>query len=525
MSIRIGLRQLIESIVLEEGFKDDLRYLVEKFPDHAADLESLGSKPKWIVWLAARFGEKPSKKETHPFEDAIETIKNFSKKDAAIGEKYRANAQFKSSIDEAFPLDKRSWNTPSDITTMSADEMETILGLSERKKQRIEVNVPEESMESDRVGKVGPWNLWMPTTRERSCKIAQYDPITKNPKTTWCTARMAGSNLFYNYIGRPGADITLFYIIKDEPEEVFDWLSVGFVNGKPSLEGKSGGISVDRDNEGLTSSRLKDILGSDYEQIMNKLGEKNKSLGGKHPARSKIADAAKSLEGLEYLTRGVSAEESTDLKKMVLQQQEISPEVLAVLANEPEFEVRWSVSEDSNTPAGALAALARDRKFRVRRGVARNKSAPAEVLKALARDRKFEVREAVAENSNTPAEALAALARDPEYGVRWEVAENSNTPAEALEALALDPSFSIRTRVAENSNTPVEVLTALARDPEYAVRLSIASNNSTLIEVLEALAGDENSKVASQAKLNLNNRKKKEALGESRLRQLIRLMV
>jgi len=55
--------------------------------------------------------------------------------------------------------------------------------------------------------------------------------------------------------------------------------------------------------------------------------------------------------------------------------------------------------------------------------------------------------------------------------------------------------------------------------------LSIASNNSTLIEVLEALAGDENSKVASQAKLNLNNRKKKEALGESRLRQLIRLMV
>jgi hypothetical protein len=42
MSIRIGLRQLIESIILEEGFKDDLRYLVEKFPSQAADLESLG---------------------------------------------------------------------------------------------------------------------------------------------------------------------------------------------------------------------------------------------------------------------------------------------------------------------------------------------------------------------------------------------------------------------------------------------------------------------------------------------------
>jgi len=532
MSIRIGLRQLIESIILEEGFKDDLRYLVEKFPDHAADLESLGSKPKWIVWLAARFGEKPSKKETHPFEDAIETIKNFSKKDAAIGEKYRANPQFKSSIDEAFPLDKRSWNTPSDITTISADEMETILGLSERKKQRIKVNVSEKDMESDRVGKVGPWNLWMPTTRERSCKIAQYDPDTLKPKTTWCTARMAGSNLFYNYVAKPGSDVTLFYIIKDNPEEVTDWLSVGFVNGEPEFSGKDGSISVDRDNKGLTSSLLKNILGSGYEQIMNKLGEKNKSLGGNHPARAKVADAAKSLKGLKYLIRGVSAEESTDLKKMVLKSSEISPEVFAALAIDKDVEIRLGVAENKNTPPEVLATLAKDADKKVRKLIARNTRTPAEALIALSSDKDRGVLWAVAENNKAPTKALIALwrasIRQKDLEIKRSVAKNSRTPELVLTALSRGEDFdhsTVRASVAKNDKTNASILKHLSRDESENVRTAVAENEKTPIEVLEVLAGDKNWFVASAAEIALKNRKKKEALGESRLRQLIRLMV
>lgn len=263
MISKFFLRRLVESVLLE-GFKDDQRYLIEKYPDHTQDLEGL--QPKWISWLTARFGERPKTEETHPFEDAIVTIKNFSKKDAGLSVKYAAPGTeekpnvFKASVDEAFPPEDRSWKSPTDVAQMTVDEMELILGLSERKKESFKTEVSEEEMESDRVGKVGPWNLWMPTTKERSCKIAGYDPVTRRPKTTWCTARMAGSNLFYNYIGRPGTNMTLFYVIKDNPADDKDWLSVGFINGEPVLEGEYGGISVDRANAGLTERSLRAAL-------------------------------------------------------------------------------------------------------------------------------------------------------------------------------------------------------------------------------------------------------------------------
>jgi hypothetical protein len=54
---------LVEAVILE-GFKDDQRYLTEKYPEHAQDLESL--PPKWIGWLTARFGERPKTEEIHP---------------------------------------------------------------------------------------------------------------------------------------------------------------------------------------------------------------------------------------------------------------------------------------------------------------------------------------------------------------------------------------------------------------------------------------------------------------------------
>ena len=102
---RARLRVLVESVLLE-GFKDDQRYLVEKYPDRARDLSSL--QPKWIAWLTARFGESPRIEETHPLEDTIVTVLNFSRKDAAIGEKYRSNEQFRTAIDSQFPPDTRS---------------------------------------------------------------------------------------------------------------------------------------------------------------------------------------------------------------------------------------------------------------------------------------------------------------------------------------------------------------------------------------------------------------------------------
>lgn len=98
------IRSIISELILE-GFKDDQRYLQEKYPQSADKIGDLS--PKHISWLIARFDDSPSKDETHPFEDVIVTLSKFAKKDSGIGEKYKTNEQFRNAIDTAFPPESR----------------------------------------------------------------------------------------------------------------------------------------------------------------------------------------------------------------------------------------------------------------------------------------------------------------------------------------------------------------------------------------------------------------------------------
>jgi hypothetical protein len=480
------IRSLVSSVILE-GFRDDQARLAELYPEHAQDINNL--QPKWVAWLSARFGDSPKVEETHPFNDAIVTIVNFAKKDNSLGAKYRDSEQFRNAIDTKFPPEKRQWQSPNDVTTMSVDEMETILSLSERKKQRFDVEESDMGFEGDRIGKVGPWNLWMPTTRENSCKIVGSDPVTLEPKTTWCTARTSGSNLFYNYVGRPGQEITLFYVIRDEPRESSDWLSVGFVNGEPVLDGKRGGVSVDRENDGLTEPSLRSALGSDYSRIMDILTQKNRALGGKHPARQKIADAAKDTNALEYLTKGLSKDEATDLKKLVASEPSLSPEIALLLSGDDDKVVRKQVAKNKRTPPGVLNRLASDKDRGVRVTVANNTSTPPLVLTRLASDKDFVVMSDATRNPNIPIEVLTRLASIPDH-VRA-VALNTVTPVEILARIASDKDAVARVHVAGNPSTPAEVLTRLASDKGYDVRLSVTNNKNTPPDVLASLASDE----------------------------------
>ena len=242
------LRKLIESI-LAEGFKDDSEFLSVKY-DYP--VESL--TPKHVQWLMPRFGDNASIPPGHSFSDVIDVLNTFIKESGVLSSKYRDNETFRSDIDRAFPAKK--WASPADFLTMSSDDMVKILDMSKKKKQRFEINdmsLPE----SDRIGKIGEWNIWLPSSRENSCKIAGFDPITMKPKTDWCTARTGGSNLFYNYVA---GDIFLFYVIKDNPAQANDWISLGYKDKKLLLPSEHGGYSVNRDNSGLTKSLCIKIL-------------------------------------------------------------------------------------------------------------------------------------------------------------------------------------------------------------------------------------------------------------------------
>lgn len=484
-------------IALTSSFDDpDLVEKIGKVADH----KKAGSV--LVKWLESRFISK-TVPEIHQIEDVIVSVLGFLDSFEVVENKWKADPEFKKTVSDYFQ--KPEWIKANSILgiipLMSSDEIETLMGLAKRERQNFDVNVSEEEMESDRVGKVGSWNLWMPTTRERSCKIAQYDPVTLQPKTTWCTARMAGSNLFYNYVGRHGVNIILFYIIRDQPAETEDWLSVGFINGKPELSGKSGGVSVDRENSGLNAERLQSILGEDYGKIMGLLAEKSASVGGKHPAREKIAAAASSVKDLQRLVKGLSKDEARDLKINLLNEPEIDSDIYWALAYDPDKAVQIAVAQSTRTPADVLEDLAVNGSEGAKVAVAGNTSANLETLEYLSLDHHESVKLAVSQNGYAPAaavknlanasnpetraivaivsrdaETLMQLASDEDFSVRYRVAKNLSAPPDALVLLAQEDHQNIRRNVANNMQAPKEALTILANDPVYSVRQDALSN-------------------------------------------------
>jgi len=481
------LRQLISSLLIE-GPEQDRQSLIAKYPASEDRLRIL--PVKFITWLWDRFGDNARQEEIHPFEDAIVTINNFAKADASIGAKWKSNEQFKKAVEEAIP--ERRWSTPTDIKTMTVDEMETIIGISQRKKQRFDVQKEDTSFESDRVGKVGPWNLWMPTTRENSCKIAQYDPASMKPKTTWCTARTDGSNLFYNYVGKKDQDVTLFYIIKDEPRDSNDWLSLGFVNGKPDLDGKDGGVSVNRDNKGLTRKSLKNALGTDFDQVINALKQKNEQLGGKHPAAKKIEEATKSVEAYEDLVRGLSTQEKFDLTYSMLTTYEegASKDVLIKLADDKDEDIRRQIAGYKNAPTEILEKLVKDKDKYVKLAVLNNKTAPKDLLTKLATSEDHEIRSAISTNTSTPPETLIKLSNDTNMDVKAGVLTNKSCPKDLLTKLANSENEKFRYYISKNTSTPPETLAKLAEDEKEEIRKEAASNLSAPPELKIKLLED-----------------------------------
>jgi hypothetical protein len=489
--------------LLAEGPELDRAELIKKFPDKSVDISGL--PPKWIIWLNDRFGVAPKREETHPFSDALPTVKLFSTKEAAITQKWKSNEQFKKSVfdDELFSDTGESFS-PADPTKLTVDQLERLLALSERKKQRFDIDAGSSSVETDRVGKVGRWNIWMPTTRENSCKIAGYDPVTMKEKTTWCTARMSGSNLFYNYIGRQGSEITLFYIIADDPKLDSDWLSVGFVNGRPELKGQNGGLSVDRSNKGLTDKSLITILGSDHKQIMQMMVRKNESLGGRHPSRSKVEAAAQSVNALQDLIRGLSEEEEEDLLFVVLDEDKISKEVFTQLVNHKNAKISQRAVENEDIPAELLAQLGSHESVNVRRSIARHTKTPAETLIQLSKDKNQFVRQQVAQNKNVPNEVFVQFAKDESEEIRSIVAKNPSTPVEILAQFAEDESANVRGIVAQKENVPPEILTKLAKDTSKIVRQQVARNENVPAKALSWLARDTTEWIRDAAASNPN---------------------
>lgn len=154
-------------------------------------------------------------------------------------------------------------------------------------------------------------------------------------------------------------------------------------------------------------------------------------------------------------------------------------------------------AEVAARPIGAdtLAVLADDPKWEVRQGVAHNAQTPPQLLETLAADDCGEVRAAVAYHPHTPPAALEALAADDYWWVRFCVAANTSSPIETLLSLTDDEDPDISGEAAQNTNMPSTRLDTLAAHEHYAVRAGVALHTAASVRLLEKLAGDDDGDV------------------------------
>ena len=250
--------------------------LKTKFPELSQDFDALNEQ--FISWVISRFGESASLKETHPISDCITTLKSYQEKLAGIHQKYTSNLEFKTDVDSEVGV------APNKVKELTVDQMEEIIGISQREKGGIKI--PDNYKPKQFIGKFGSWNLWMPETREDSIVIAGYNKTTMKPDTTWCTARIAGSNLFYSYAG---VGIILFYAIKEgaKPGDSDAYQSIGWINGEPVYNG-SGTETVNAANIGMTEAEHEQIFGNEFGAIYAAMEAQVTGIGGDHPVQKKF---------------------------------------------------------------------------------------------------------------------------------------------------------------------------------------------------------------------------------------------
>jgi hypothetical protein len=548
------ISSLVRRILLE-GYQDDLKQLQDRFPEQLDVLSAppfTGPKgPKWTAWLSARF-LTGARGEPLPMEHVAYTLKDFEQLAEQRLVALWNQPAFKTAVDQQIPPARRNWTSPTDITNMSASDMDTLLQLAAqadaKKRDRLGIDYETVSVDGDRLGTVGPWTLWMPTTRENSCAIVRV----KNPFTsqmvpspcTWCTAKTDGSNLFYHYVARREANIILYYVIKQDAQRGDDYISIGFLNGEPVLRGEFGGVTVNCENNGLTESRLRDIFGSHYDTIMNILTSKSREIGGQHPAKQKIVAATQSLEALNYLIRGVGKEERADMAKTVLEwdpgnmNPQVAAKCLELLINSKNDGAKIIAAQHPYCPPHILEKLSDDENPYVKSSAISNPNYPPHILENLSEDVDYVVRKAVAQNRNCPPHILEKLSDDENEDVRTYVARNPNCPPHILEKLFDDDNnyvsyYALRNpnlppkikndwellsnhknpwiimHVAENRNCPPHILEKISlfdnkKDPNIAARIRLVKNPACTPKALENLVN--NTKRKDMKKLVIKHR-------------------
>jgi hypothetical protein len=514
----------LAQIILELLESKKINALIQKYPDLQVAVDAGINNIQYLNWIVKRGGDEP-------IEDIIGVITTFDKNKRRLKDKgYSSDIYAYKSVGEI-----RQAFEQMDPTSVD-DEVK--------------------ASQTDILGKFGDWTVVMPHTRESSCAWGTG--------TTWCTAATKTQNMFLNYVGRKNQNVVLYYLIQSGQSTRINpnsKLSVGFVDGQPVLDGKNGGISVNVSNRGLTEQDLQQILGQQYEPIMQSMTDHAGGIKGVHPAKKEMERAAQDVQYLKSLTKKMKPDTLLDFYERILEYdpatevlmllaqsgnrqlqkkivrlppdppwaipkpRELSPEVLKVLARSKDRLIQKIVAKNPSTPPETLKDLAQERNAGVVNRVAMNPSTPLETLNQLVRSNNWDIKKYVAKNPSAPPEVLKDLVRSNNWDIIFAVLQNPSTPPETLKDLAKDEDW--WSLIVKHPNTPPEALKGLAQngDLDWYLQEEIAAHPNTPIDVIKWWAQIyDRPRLQQIAQKNLDNRLEQMTEVKKRFQQLAGLI-
>ena len=154
------------------------------------------------------------------------------------------------------------------------------------------------------------------------------------------------------------------------------------------------------------------------------------------------------------------------------------PEILTILSDCEDMQIRWGVAKSHHTPAAVLEKLGSDKVNLVRALVATNPGTPAPLLAKLFNDEKL-VRDGLSGNPATPEKYLKLLTDDNDALVRSRVAENPAITDEMRTKLAKDDDPRVRKAIAKTTGDK-ELLAILSKDEDKDVKAAAINNMKEL---------------------------------------------
>ncbi|MFD7783200.1 hypothetical protein ACFV4Q_08945 [Streptomyces nojiriensis] len=165
------------------------------------------------------------------------------------------------------------------------------------------------------------------------------------------------------------------------------------------------------------------------------------------------------------------------------------PEWPRLLAAHPDSEIRWKLASCPGLPPDVVDLLAADPDVEVVKEVALWTDSPVTARLALHPDP--QVRLAVSANPSTPLEAVLALAEDPELPLQWALSERTDLPQPLYVRLVAEAHPGLRASYASNPGIGQELIRVLAADPEIRVRRAVAEHPHVPLDLLaELVVGD-----------------------------------